>query len=214
MTNQTSALRLFFHPHSRAAMVRWMLEECGASYDITRLEFHTSMKAPDYLAINPMGKVPALTHGDTVITEAAAIIAYLADLFPAKQLAPAPNSALRGSYYRWMFFLAGPADAVLTAQYMGHLDQQTPEHASMAGYGRFGDVIETLRLAVAGKRYLCGDQFTAADLFMASYLRWAHMMKIMPELPEFSAYSQPLLDRPASLRAMDLNAADLAAQPA
>lgn len=214
MTTQAPALRLFFHPHSRAAMVRWMLEECGARYDITRLEFHTSMKAPDYLALNPMGKVPALTHGDTVVTETAAIISYLADLFPEKNLAPATNNPLRGSYYRWMFFLAGPADAALTAQYLGHLDQQTPEQAFMAGYGRFDEVIETLRLAVAGKRYLCGDQFTAADLLMASYLRWAHMMKIIPELPEFSAYSQPLLDRPASLRSIELCTAEMTAQPA
>ncbi|WP_370681048.1 glutathione S-transferase family protein [Comamonas sp. GB3 AK4-5] len=214
MTTQAPTLRLFFHPRSRAAMVRWMLEECGAHYDITRLEFHTSMKAPDYLALNPMGKVPALTHGDTVITETAAILTYLADLFPEKNLAPATGNPLRGSYYRWMFFLAGPADAALTAKYFGHLDQQTPEQVFMAGYGSLDDVVETLRLAVAGKRYLCGDQFTAADLFMASYLHWAHLMKTLPDLPEFSAYTQPLLDRPASLRSIDLNTAELAAQPA
>lgn len=214
MTTQAPALRLFFHPHSRAAIVRWMLEECGADYDITPLEFHTSMKAPDYLAINPMGKVPALTHGEVVVTETAAIIAYLADLFPEKHLAPAPGSALRGSYYRWMFFLAGPVDAALTAQHLGHLDQQTPEQAFMAGYGRLDEVVETLRQAVAGKRYLCGDRFTAVDLLMASYLRWAHMEKLLPALPEFSTYSLPLLDRPASLRSMDLSAAEMAAQPA
>lgn len=209
MTPHAPALHLFFHPHSRAAMVRWMMEECGARYALTRLEFGADMKSPGYLALNPMGKVPTLLHGDTVITETAAIVAYLAELFPEQQLAPAPGSALRGSYYRWMFYLAGPADAALTAQHLGHLADQTPEHASMAGYGRMADVVETLRQAVAGRRYLCGDQFTAADLLMVSYVRWGHTMKLLPPLPEFSAYSLPLLDRPASLRALALNEAEL-----
>ena len=213
MNDTTQPLRFFYHPHSRAVITRWMLEECGARYEPVRLEYGTSMKSADYLAVNPMGKVPALTHGDIVVTELAATLAYLADIFPAKQLAPAVDSPQRGNYHRWMFFLAGPVEAVMTAKSQGHLEQQTPEQAMSAGYGRHDDVVQTLRQAVAGKRYLCGDQFTAADVLMASYLRWGTMMKLLPALPEFSAYGQPLHERPASLRAIQLNEADLAAQP-
>lgn len=214
MTHNTQPLRFYFHPRSRAAMVRWMLEECETPYEAIRLEYGTSMKSPEYLAINPMGKVPALAHGDTVITESGAIVAYLADLFPAKRLAPPTDSALRGSYYRWLFFIAGPMEAVFTAKDQGFLAQQTPEQALSAGYGRFDDVLATLRQAVAGRRYLCGDEFTAADLLMASYLRWGTLTGVLPALPEFSDYGQRLLERPAALRAFQLNEASLAAHPA
>lgn len=214
MHNTTAPLRFFYHPRSRAAITRWMLEECGARYDAIRLGYGSSMKSADYLALNPMGKVPALVHGDTVVTEVAATLAYLADLFPDQQLAPAVGSPQRGSYHRWMFFLAGPVEAVMTAHSQGHLAQQTAEQAMTAGYGRYDDVVQTLRQAVAGRRYLCGDRFSAADVLMASYLRWGTLMQQLPALPEFSAYGQPLLDRAASLRAIALNEADLAAQPA
>ncbi|MDR0225593.1 MAG: glutathione S-transferase family protein [Burkholderiaceae bacterium] len=214
MNHTAQPLRFFYHPRSRAVITRWMLEECGARYEPVRLEYGTTMKSADYLAINPMGKVPALAHGDIVVTELAAILAYLADLYPEKRLAPAVDSPQRGSYHRWMFFLAGPVEAVMAAKSQGHLAQQTPEQAMSAGYGRYDDVVQTLRQAVAGKHHLCGDRFTAADVLMASYLRWGTMMKLLPDLPEFSAYGQPLLERPASLRAIELNEADLALQPA
>lgn len=214
MNDTTQPLQFYFHPRSRASIVRWMLEECGARYDAIRLDYGTTMKSPGYLAINPMGKVPALVHGDTVVTEVSAILAYLADLFPQQQLVPPAGSAQRGSYHRWMFFLAGPVEAVMTAKSQGQLAQQTPEQAMSAGYGRYDDVVQTLRQAVTGRRYLCGDQFTAADVLMASYLRWGTMMNLLPDLPEFSAYGQPLMGRAASLRAIELNEADLAAQPA
>jgi glutathione S-transferase len=214
MTDSSKPLRFFYHPRSRAIITRWMLEECGARYEPVRLEYGTTMKSADYLALNPMGKVPALAHGDTVITELAAILAYLADIFPERRLAPAVDSPLRGSYHRWMIFLAGPVEAVMTAKSQGHQEQQTADQAMSAGYGRHDDVVQTLRQAVAGRRYLCGDQFTAADVLMASYLRWGTMMKLLPALPEFSDYGQPLHERPASLRAIQLNEADLAAQPA
>lgn len=214
MNDTTQPLRLYYHPRSRAAITRWMLEECGARYEAIRLEYGTTMKSPDYLATNPMGKVPALVHGDTVVTELAATLAYLAELFPEKRLAPPMGSAERGSYHRWMFFLAGPVEAVMTAKSQGHLQQQTPEQAMSAGYGRFDDVVQTLRQAVTGRRYLCGSQFTAADVLMASYLRWGTMMGLLPALPEFSVYGQPLMDRAASLRSIELNEADLAVQPA
>ena len=207
----SEALTLYTHPLSRARITRWMLEECGATYDSVALEYGGSMKAPDYLAINPMGKVPALVHGRTVVTESAAIAAYLADLFPAQQLAPPLGSAARGSYYRWLFFVAGPVEAAFSAQSQGFLAQQTPEQALSAGYGRFEDVLRTLHQAVAGKRYLCGDQFTAADLLMAGYLRWGTLTGVLPPQAAFSDYFEPLVARAANVRAQQMDDALLAA---
>lgn len=208
MSQATSPkLRFFSNPQSRARIVRWMLEECEADYETVELEFGTSMKAPEYLALNPMGKVPALQHGDTVITETGAILAYLADLYPEKKLAPALNDPARGSYYRWLFFVAGPVEAISTAQSEGWLKGQTEKQAMTAGFGRLDDVLTTLRQAVAGKSYVCGDRFTAADLSLASYIGWGMMTRSLPEWPEFKAYAEPLLQRPASLRGDEIDGA-------
>ena len=198
-------LRFFSNPRSRARIVRWMLEECGAEYETVNLEFGPEMKSADYLAINPMGKVPALQHGDVVITETAAILAYLADLFPEKKLAPALSDPARGSYYRWLFFVAGPVEAATTAQSEGWLKAQTHQQAISAGFGRFEDVVSTLRQAVGGKRHVCGDGFTAADLYLASYIGWSMMEGSLPKLPEFEAYATPLLQRAASVRADEID---------
>ena len=200
MSPATTPLRFFYNPMSRARMVRWMLEECEADYEPVLLEFGTTMKAADYLAINPMGKVPALQHGHAVATETGAILAYLADCFPEKKLAPPIGSPERATYYRWLFFVAGPVEAATTAKSYGWLNQQTPEQALGAGFGRFDDVVRTLEHAVAGKRYVCGNHFTAADLYLASYIGWAMMEGSLPSLPAFQAYAEPLLQRPASLR--------------
>lgn len=202
----SSTLRFYFNPMSRARMVRWMLEECDAEYESVQLEFGTTMKSPDYLAVNPMGKVPAISDGNTVITETGAILAYLADRYPHKQLAPAVGSTARGEYYRWLFFVGGPAEAAGTAQSNGWLQGQTDRQAASAGFGRFDDVVRTLEKAVAGKRYLCGDHFTAADLYMASYLRWGAMMGVLPQREVFRAYAEPLYARPAALRAQAIDA--------
>ena len=182
MSPATTPLRFFYNPMSRARMVRWMLEECEADYEPVLLEFGTTMKAPGYLAINPMGKVPALQHGHAVATETGAILAYLADCFPEKKLAPPIGSPERATYYRWLFFVAGPVEAATTAKNYGWLDQQTPEQALGAGFGRFDDVVRTLEHAVAG------------------YIGWAMMEGSLPSLPAFQAYAEPLLQRPASLR--------------
>ena len=198
--NHTASLRFFFHPQSRARMVRWMLEECDAQYESIPLEFGTTMKAAAYLAVNPMGKVPALQHGDTVITESGAILAYLADLFPEKKLAPPVGHPDRGTYYRWLFFVAGPVEAAMTAKSQGQLNAQTTEQALRAGYGRFDDVVRSLQLAVDGKRYVCGNHFTAADLYLSAYIGWGMQEGSLPVLPELKAYAEPLLQRPASLR--------------
>ena len=205
MTPNNAPLRFFYHPQSRARMVRWMLEECDAVYEPVRLEFGGTMKSPDYLALNPMGKVPALQHGNTMVTETGAILAYLADLYPEKKLAPALGSAERGSYYRWLFLVAGPVEAVSTAKAEGWLQNQTERQALSAGFGRFDDVLRSLQLAVAGKRYACGDHFTAADLYLASYIGWSMQEGSLPSLPEFQDYALPLLQRPAAQRANTLD---------
>lgn len=195
----TTALTFYTHPMSRGRTVRWMLEECGAPYDTVLLDYGTSMKAPAYLAINPMGKVPALKHGDTVITEVAAICAYLADLFPEKKLAPPVGSAARGSYYRWLFFIAGPVDAVITAKSLNLM--APPDKAIMAGYGQYADVMNTLEAAVAKGPYLCGDTFTAADLVLAAYLSWGMATGGIEKRAAFERYVQPIVARPACERA-------------
>src|SRR6185503_7875808 len=122
--------------------------------------YGTTMKSADYLAINPMGKVPAIKHGDTVVTEVAAICAYLADAFPDKGLAPPAGDKARGTYYRWLFFAAGPVEAAVTGKSMGLL--APADKKMMAGYGSFEETIDTLEQAVSGGAYICGDRFTAA----------------------------------------------------
>ncbi|HEY1077120.1 MAG TPA: glutathione S-transferase family protein [Fontimonas sp.] len=198
-------LTFYTHPMSRARITRWMLEETGLPYEEVVLDFGSTMKAPEYLAINPMGKVPALRHGETVITENAAICAYLADLVPAKQLAPPVGSAERGSYYRWLFFLAGPVEALFTAKVAGALARPMT-----AGYGSEADTLQLLERAVAGKTYLVGDRFTAADLLMAAFLNYYMMIGMLEKRPAFEAYASRHAQRPAAVAA---NARDDALVP-
>ena len=139
-------LVFYTNPMSRGRIVRWMLEEVGAPYRTELLDYGTTMKAPEYLAINPMGKVPTVRHGETVVTECAAILAYLADAFPEAELAPPHDQ--RGSYYRWMFFAAGPMEAAVVNRSLGF---EVPEDKeAMAGYGNFANVMDALEQAVAG----------------------------------------------------------------
>src|SRR6186997_421520 len=155
-------LVFYANPMSRARIVRWMLEEVGEPYRTEILDYGTTMKGPAYLAINPMGKVPALRHGVTVVTETAAICAYLADAFPEAGLAPPHKSWLRGPYYRWLFFAAGPLVAAITNKMFGF--EVPGERRAMAGYGSYGAVLDALEQAVSGRQYLIGDRFTAADV--------------------------------------------------
>src|SRR4051794_33794848 len=145
-------LVFYTNPMSRGRIVRWMLEEVGQPYRTELLDYATTMKAPDYLAINPMGKVPALKHGATVITESAAICAYLADVFPEAGLAPSPGHRHRGPYYRWLFFGAGPLEAAWTNQALGFV--VPPGRERMAGYGSFADVINVLDNVISQRPYL------------------------------------------------------------
>ena len=149
-------LVLYTNPRSRGRIARWMLEEIGQPYRTEVLDYATTMKAPAYLAINPMGKVPALRHGDTVVTEAAAICAYLADAFPQAGLAPPPGDRLRGPYYRWLFFAAGPVEAAVSNKAFGFA--VPPERERMIGYGNFEEVMNALEQAVSRGDYLVGDR--------------------------------------------------------
>ena len=196
-------LVFYTNPMSRGRVVRWMLEETGQPYRTELLDYDTTMKAPAYLAINPMGKVPALRHGDTVITESAAICAYLADAFPAAGLAPPPGDRLRGPYYRWLFFGAGPLEAAWTNQAMGFT--VPPDKQRMSGYGSFERVIAVLEDAVSRGPYLVGDAFTAADLYVGSHLGFGLQFGMIARRPVFERYVAQLQARPAAGRAKQID---------
>ncbi|MPS28001.1 glutathione S-transferase family protein [Pigmentiphaga sp.] len=196
-------LVFYTHPMSRGRIARWMLEEVGQPYRTEVLDFATSMKRPEYLAINPMGKVPAIRHGGTVVTESAAICAYLADAFPQARLAPPPQSPLRGPYYRWMFFCAGPVEAAVTNQALG---VSVPEdRRRMVGYGTLAEVLDALEAAVAGGDYVAGDSFTAADVYVGSQLAWGMMFGTIEKRPAYQRYVQRLTARPAAVRAQQID---------
>ena len=201
-------LTLYTHPMSRGRIARWMLEEVGAPYDVVTLEYGAAMKAPAFLAINPMGKVPALVHGEAVVTEAAAICAYLADAFPEAGLAPAADSPLRGSYYRWLFFAAGPLEAAATNRALGV--DAGEDKKRMLGYGSMEDVVTALELALDGRDYLLGDRFTAADVYLGSGVGWGMQFGTLERRPVFEAYWARISNRPAAVKARALDDALLA----
>ncbi|PWC55583.1 glutathione S-transferase family protein [Azospirillum sp. TSO22-1] len=196
-------LVFYTNPWSRGRVARWMLEEVGQPYRTEILEYGTTMKAPEYLAINPMGKVPAIRHGDTVVTENAAICAYLADAFPEAGLAPPSGDPRRGSYYRWLFFAAGPFDSAVTGKALGV--EVPPEKKVMVSYGCMNDVLNTLEVAVSCDAFLTGDQFTAADLFVGSMLGWTMGFGIIDKRPAFEAYVARCMTRPAAARAKEID---------
>jgi glutathione S-transferase len=200
-------ITFYTNPMSRGRIVRWMLEELGEPYETVLLDFGTTMKAASYLAINPMGKVPAIKHGETIVTEAAAICAYLADAFPHANLAPPPGDRRRGPYYRWMFFAAGPVEAAVTNKSQGFHS----EKKGMLGYGSYDDTINALEQQVSRSPYVCGDQFTAADVYVGSQIGWGLMFDTIDKRPAFTDYAGRLQARPAAKRANQL---DEAARPA
>ena len=201
-------LVFYTNPMSRGRIVRWMLEEVGQPYRTELLEYGTTMKAPEYLAINPMGKVPALRHGDTVVTECAAICCYLADAFPDAGLAPPPGDRLRGPYYRWMFFAAGPVEAATSNKALGL--EVSAERKAMVGYGSLADVMSALEAAVSGREYLVGDRFTAADVYLGSHIGWGMRFGAIEKRPAFERYFERISTRPAAIRAREIDDALIA----
>jgi glutathione S-transferase len=202
-------LVLYTNPMSRGRIARWMLEEIGAPYRTELLEYGTTMKAPAYLAINPMGKVPAIRHGATVVTEGAAICAYLADAFPEAGLAPA--LADRGAYYRWLFFAAGPVEAAVANRSMGF--EVPPEKERGAGYGNFAHVMDALEIAVSQSDYIAGDAFSAADVYVGSQVGWGMQFNSIETRPAFETYWARIKDRPAAVRANEIDNALTPANP-
>jgi glutathione S-transferase len=195
-------LNFYTNPMSRGRIVRWMLEEIAAPYTVHLLDYGTTMKAAEYLAVNPMGKVPAIEHDGVVVTECAAICAYLADAFPASGLAPPP--AERGAYYRWLFYFAGPVESAVVNEALGF---EVPEgREAMSGYGgSLAAVVDVLDGHLSRSRYVAGESFTAADVYCGSQVGWGMQFGTLEERPAFVDYWQRLSSRPAYVRATELD---------
>ena len=202
-----SDLTFYTNPMSRGRIVRWMLEEVGEPYRTEIVQFGAA-KAPEFLAINPMGKVPTIVHRQTVVTEGAAICAYLADAFPGAGLAPA--TAERGAYYRWMFFAAGPVEAAVTDKMLG-VEIPAGREVSV-GYGSFAKVLDVLEAAVSKSDYAAGDRFTAADVYFGSQIGWGMQFGSIERRPAFEAYWARISQRPAAVRAREIDDGLIAAQ--
>jgi glutathione S-transferase len=207
----TAELTFYTNPMSRGRIAHWMLEEVGRPYRTVFLDFGPPMQTPEYRRLNPMGKVPTLVHGDTVVTECAAVCAYLADAFPEAGLAPEP--ARRGAYYRWLFFAAGPLEAAVTNRMLGV--EVPEERRGMVGYGSFPRVLDALETAAAAAvergGYIAGDCFSAADVYVGAQIGFGLRFNSIEARPAFTAYWERIADRPAAVRAREL---DDAAMPA
>jgi glutathione S-transferase len=201
-------IEFWTNPMSRGQIAHWMLEELGQPYSINWLEWGPNgNKSADYLAINPMGKVPTIRHDGKVVTEAAAICLYLADAFPQAKLKPANASEL-ADYYRYTFFAAGPVEQAVTSRAMGW---QVPEgRDGMAGFGTFDAAIGALEQLLTGRDYVCGSTFTAADVYVGSTVDWGLMFKSIPTRPAFEDYAARLRERPAYKSAKAINGARMA----
>jgi len=192
-------LTLYHASPSRSSIVLWMLEELGEPYDIHLLSLtQGENRAAAYLAINPMGKVPAIRHGDTIITEAAAICTYLADEFPGAKLNVPIGSPQRGVYLKWLFF--GPS-CIEPAVIDRAAPRKEEARRGMLGYGDFDTTMNTVAAAVAQGPWLMGEQFTAADVIIGANIRWGMIFKTIPQRPEFTAYAGRIAARPAAQRA-------------
>ena len=194
-------LTFYTNPMSRGQTIRWMLEEVGRPYDTEILDYGTTMKAEPYLSINPMGKVPAIKHGDKVVTEVAAICCYLADAFPDANLAPPP--AERADYYRWIFFTSGPVEAAFSNRAAGW--EPDADKQRMFGYGTYDAAIANLERALTGRKYIAADYFTAADLFVGANVNFMLQFKLLEPRPVFTDYAERMTDRDAFRRAREID---------
>ena len=210
MSQPSDEIVFYTNPMSRGRIVRWMLEEVGQPYRTVVLDYGTTMKAPEYLAVNPMGKVPAITHRGVTVTECAAICTWLADVFPEAGLAPALDDPKRGTYLRWMFFGAGPLEAAVTARSLNLL--APADKAGMAGYGSFEQVVDALEIAVtdSGGPWLLGERFSALDVYLCSQIGWGLQFKSLPEREAFKVYAGRLFQREAAIRARGIDDALIA----
>lgn len=189
-------LILYTNPRSRGAIAVWMLNETGVPYETRVVEYGAEMKAPEFRALNPMGKVPVLVRGATVVTECAAICAWLADTYPEAELAPSPGE--RAAYYRWMFFAAGPLEAAVTNQTLGVTVDAKQQ--GFVGYGEgLGLVLDTLETALAANPWIAGRRFSAADVYVGAHLGWGMMFGTIDRRPVFADYWARLSERPANI---------------
>lgn len=195
-------LTFYTNPMSRGQIARWMLEEVGADYDTVILDYGTTLKGAEYLAINPMGKIPAIVHQGNVVTEGAAICAYLADVYPAAALGPA-TEAERAAYYRWLFYAAGPIEAAITNRSLGVVP--TADQSRMVGYGSYDTVVDVLDRQVAASAFVCGDRFTAADVYFGSQIMWGTQFGSLPARDSFAAYAERLAARDAYKKAKQID---------
>ena len=195
-----SDLIFYTNPQSRGRIVRWMLEEIGQAYE-TEVIPYDEMKSERYLAIHPLGKVPAIKHRGHVLTECAAICAYLADVFPEAGLGPRDEE--KADYYRWLFFAAGPLEAAVSNQAMGW--QVPPERERMFGYGNFDRAIAAMDELLSRHDYVCGDRFTAADVYVGSQIMFPLQFKMLPEKDSLLRYRDRLSARPAYQRANEID---------
>lgn len=194
-------LIFYTNPHSRGQIARWMLEEVQAEYRQVILDYGTTMKSEAYLAINPMGKVPTIIHKGKVVTECAAICAYLADVFADKQLAPPIEQ--RAEYYRWLFWAAGPLEAAIVDRSLNVTVSEEQER--MVGYGNYDKVMDVLAARLDASKFIAGDSFTAADVYVGSHVIWGMQFGSMPKRAEFERYAERLVKRDAFSRAKSLD---------
>jgi glutathione S-transferase len=185
----------YTNPMSRGRIVHWMLEEAAAPYRLVRLEFgKREHKSPEYLAINPMGKLPAIVHRGVAVTESAAICAYLADAFPAAKLAPAPNDPARGTYFRWLFFGAACVEAAIVDR---RLNRPPPDNPGVLGYGTYEETLDVLERALSPGPFVLGESFSAVDVYLASQISFGFRSKSLDERPLFVRYVDSCAKRPA-----------------
>jgi glutathione S-transferase len=210
MEDEMADLIFYTNPQSRGRIIRWMLEEVGQPYE-TEIIPYDQIMSERYLAVNPIGKVPEMKHGRHVVTECAAICAYLADVFPQANLGPREDE--KADYYRWLFYAAGPLEAGVSNKAMGWVP--TPERERMFGYGNFDKVVAVLDELFSLRDYVCGDRFTAADVYVGSHIMFGMQFELLPEKESFTRYRDRLTAREAHKRATDIdNQAQAAIQPA
>ena len=188
-----SQIKFYTNPMSRGQIVRWALHEVAADYEQVLLDYGTTMKGDEYLAINPMGKVPAIEHDGQVVTECAGICAYLAAAFPEADLAPREDEL--ADYFRWLFFAAGPLEISVTLNSMQW--QPTEEQQAMVGFGSYDLVVDVLDGALQNRDYICGDRFTMADVYVGSQVDWGIGFGTLPKRDAFEAYAERMRVREA-----------------
>lgn len=188
-------ITFYTNPMSRGRIVHWLLEELGVPYDMKILDFEKrEHKSPEYLKINPMGKVPAIVHRGTVVTEAAAICTYLADAYPQAQLAPALDEPQRGTYLRWLFFGAGCVEPAIVDKLF---NRPAVERKGALGYGSYEDTLNALETALAPGPWILGQRFSAADVYIGSQIQWGLMVKALEPRPKFLQFAERIAARSA-----------------